>query len=370
MKNNHTGKKVFGIILLVLSILFLPLTVFTAMLYFFKDLLKPLFDYLASIGIDGSNLESTISGTSLIAVIIFCGVNVLLLALAISLLCMSSNGAIARMHDIYGLKKDCAYRNVLRKPFIIIGIIALVGSTILYFVFKLDIIFYIMMGSIGVTVLGLLFLIPVPSNLAVKRRYKGNQYIVTIPSSPLIVGFNPAQILNELMAAEDMGYFTVEKIEDKSRSFEGRVRITFRSDLSLDELKQNRKEFHSEGKQALKNNEPFELLYDYEVEEQEGHDFSSSRDLHTKVTSTTTTYYTDGTKETHSGTKDVVTGKEVTYQKSHYDKYYFYRLDEDEDEESEESEKDYVYDEDDNILCICANWGKSVTGKVRTGYGN
>ena len=362
MKSNHKGKRVFGVILLILSILTLPISVFLLLLCYFPNIIeKPMHQFfanLASAGFDVTALENTIANTPQLTGVIIIAINLLVLLFAIALLCMASLGSIAKMHDVYGLQVEGKYFYTLRKLFLFLGIAGLIVTVAIYWFNKDNpILIYVAIGSGIALVLGILLLFPVPLNIAVKRRYHGNKYIVTITRNVFISGFNPTQILNELQAADD--------IEDlRGGGFSGRIRITFSSDMPLDELKENRKYFHKEAKDALKTKDYLENEYEYEIEDQEGHTYESSRDLHSKQTSTTTTYYTDGSKETRSSTKDVVTGKEITTKKSSYQKYYFYRYD------KEDEKKYYVYDENDNILCIYANWKSKVTGVRRVGTGD
>ena len=362
MRSNHKGQRALGIVFLMFSLVMAPLA-FANVACIFSEVFRDSYaQFLQDFNLTTISVPSKDDFT---LAVVFGAVFLVLLFIAIRYLSYSSLRGMAKMNDVFNQKISIKVRIRFYKLFLFIGIAAAVVSG---FFFNSPYFNYIVIAGGSCLGVGLLMLIPVPINFAIKRRYRGDKLIITYPRNPFLTGFDPNVLINELSAADIIGYTDLESF--KANDFDKHPRIKmvlYAPEHDKSTLMMLRKEFRKEALTALKEKTYLRANHDFDIEIYEGGKHESSRDLKTRVETTTTTIYTDGSKEKHSSYKDVVTGKETTTYKLLYLHYtaYCFKVD-------DPNDKDHYYLVTDNgePLEFYIYDKKKILSRRKTGYCN
>ena len=356
MKRNHAAKKVVGTLILILSILTLLMGALTVFLYLNPQVIdefdKFMVETLQLKNADGTTPQSskvelpTAISTPIVGVVFF--------LIGAVLLKLSSNKSIIKMHDVFGFGRYGAVNIKFWWLFILVG---LIGEFVAAFFYQE----YPEPAGIGLIasgslmVIGLLMLIPMPSNFVVKRKHIGDTMIISWPKNGLCNGrFAPSVILNELSAMNMLGYTHVKKIFD-NEDCSGRVTIIFENtEFSKEEMRQKKADYLKLAAKALKKNEPIPTPFFVEEFKHEG---PTKKEVTTSTSSVNdydiVTTYGDGHTERTHHYKNVTTTS-VAYYKNQYIEYVFnYK-----DDEKEHT----VYDDDRRPLSLLVYKGRKQVG--------
>ena len=362
MRSNHKGQRVFGILFLIFSLIMAPLAFANAACLFSEEFRMNYTKFLQDFNLETVPVPSK---DDFVMAIVFGAVFLVLFFIAIRYLSYSSLRGMVKMNDVFNQKISVKVRIRFYKLFLFIGIVAAVVSG---FFFNSPYFNYIVIAGGSCLGVGLLMLIPVPINFAIKRRYHGDKLIITYPRSPFLTGFDPNVLINELSAADIIGYTDLESFKVNDFDKHPRIKIVLSStEYDKSELMVCRREFRKEALKTLKEKTYLRPNHTFDIEEYESQNHQSTRDLKTRTESTRITHYSDGSKETHTSYKDVVTGKETTTYKNLYLHYtvYCFKIDDPNDKEHY-----YLATEDGDLLEFYIYDKKKVLGRSRTGYGN
>ena len=357
MKKNHAAKNIIGTILIIFSIVVLLIGGLCVFLYLNPQVIDQFDKFLIETfqlkNPDGTTPQS--SKIELPTAISTPILGVVILIVGIVLKSLGSKNAIIKMHDVFGFGRYGAVNIKLWWIFLIVGVVGLFVSFFLYQTYTLPAQIGLGVGALLIFI-GLLMLIPMPSNFVVKRKYIGNTAIISWPRNGLCYGrFSSAAILNELSAMQTLGYTHVKKIFD-NEDCSGRVTIIFENtEFSQEEMKKKKAHYLKAARKAIDKNEPLKTPFFVEEFKHEG---PTKKEVTTTTTSVNdydiVTTYGDGHKETEHHYKNITTVS-VAYFKNLYIEYVFNFKDE---------EKEYtVFDEDHRPLSLLVYKGRKQVDK-------
>ena len=325
MKKNHAAKRIVGTISIILGIVVLLIGGLCVFLYLNPQVIDE-FDKFLVETLNLKNPDGTTPQSSKIELPTAISTPILgavFLLFGIILKSFASDKAIAKMHDVFGFKR---YRPVhIKLWWIFLGLGFIVECVAFVFYHKYQPIAEIALcvGG-GMMVIGLIMLIPMPSNFIVKRKYKDNTVTISWPKNGLCAGkFSPSAILNELSAASAMGYRFCKKIYG-NEDLSGKVKIVMENTTdSKEQIKKNRDDFMRLAMKALKKDHPIESPFFVEEYTHEG---PRKKEVTTTTRSVndydTITTYGDGHKEVEHHYK-TITSVSVSYYKNLYTEYVF-----------------------------------------------
>ena len=298
MKRNHAGKRIVGTLLLIFSIFIAVATIPVAYLYYHPEVQAAIDEWLINLlQADPATTTSTnIEYESVVQLIIF---SICCFLLSVVLLALSSKSAIIKTHDVFGQRRCSALRFKFWLLFLLVGFALLMVCAPLrqYFLPYSD--YGIIVGGV-LTMLGTLFLLPIPANFAVKRKISGDTVKLYLPRKMLNGKFSDSRIINELNWYMLCGYEQVEDFYDFEDKKHGRVIITLKNvNYEPSEVKRKEKELIKRCKKIYKSGQTIEGFVQAEKVYTEGKEYTVKTDVASSVNDyDTVTTYGDGHQET------------------------------------------------------------------------
>ena len=360
MKKKHDKKKAWGIVLLIIGLVFLFAGIFVATCYYIPSLKTKANDILSHVNYINIQREHFTLTLDFWMIFPLPVIAILLFIPSHKLRKSATNKAIIKSHNLFGQPNTCKYYNVLRIPFLVVGGIAIiVGLFIFNGKFVTTIPF---LAGLFVLYLGIVMLFPISLRTLVKRQFKNNQLVITFPASTFYKGkFYPEPLINELSWAVLIGYSVLEKYDNLK---DGRTKLFLSpsSKYKKSDIKILKKNFNNLAISALESGDYIEPVFMCEKKEIRGKDSTLAMSTYISVpVSDIIAYYSDeNNKPAHR-----YTPKEENQDLAvNFRAVYFYYI------HPKNNKKYYLIDRTNHMYAVYELQGDTVSRTVSDGYGH